>query len=448
MLGLGLTKYIPLMLYILFWSACIFSIFLRPLYGYFFLLALIPNQILIDRMERYPYGKDIFDILYIAIILGIVLRRNSNGKRESIRESSDEEETSKSEKNILDKKIWLLIPITYSGLWVGCIKFGLPYPIGMENPQFVMWKNFIMLPLLYYLSLKSIFGDNARNNIRLAVAIMLTTIFLISWKYYNDIKYLDLSHYSDEKRNIGNTFSYLGPNEFAAFHAQMAVLSLGIAICLEKGWPKFFAYLVSFLELYPILFLFSRGGYFAVLLGYTFLGILKKRLILVLVLMVVVFYRFFLPDAVVERIEMTKSEDNVDPSVLSRIKLWKSALMEIKHNPITGTGFGTTRLLGFRTSRENTRNDIHNGFLEILLEQGIIGLGLFLYIFFLAIKVGVKLFLSSADPFFRGLGLGFVAMTIAALAANIFGDRWSYLNVMGYWWATLGLVSGAYKTKM
>jgi putative inorganic carbon (hco3(-)) transporter len=79
-------------------------------------------------------------------------------------------------------------------------------------------------------------------------------------------------------------------------------------------------------------------------------------------------------------------------------------------------------------------------FLKILVEQGVIGMFIFLSMFLIALKCGWRLYRDTEDPFFKGLGLGFIACVIATMTTNVFGDRWTYVQLGAYYWVFLALV--------
>jgi hypothetical protein len=78
--------------------------------------------------------------------------------------------------------------------------------------------------------------------------------------------------------------------------------------------------------------------------------------------------------------------------------------------------------------------------MKTLSEQGIIGLTLLAILFLKAFMSGSRLFRIGKSPFSRGLGLGFMGSVVAMIATNMFGDRWSYYAVGGYFWILWGLV--------
>jgi hypothetical protein len=61
-----------------------------------------------------------------------------------------------------------------------------------------------------------------------------------------------------------------------------------------------------------------------------------------------------------------------------------------------------------------------------------------------ALFSGFRLFLKGATLFDRGLGLGFTGCVLAAMATNLFGDRWSYFEIGAYFWLIWAVVDRSY----
>jgi hypothetical protein len=82
-----------------------------------------------------------------------------------------------------------------------------------------------------------------------------------------------------------------------------------------------------------------------------------------------------------------------------------------------------------------------------MVETGLIGLALFIWLIAKTFLTGFRLFRRAKDPFYASLGLGLAAWLLCAAVANCFGDRWSFLQVNGYMWAIGGLVAHAWKVE-
>jgi len=56
---------------------------------------------------------------------------------------------------------------------------------------------------------------------------------------------------------------------------------------------------------------------------------------------------------------------------------------------------------------------------------------------------GYRLFRKAVDPLYRGLGLGFFLAVCSCAVANLFGDRWTYLEINGLLWVLAACVARA-----
>jgi O-antigen ligase len=134
---------------------------------------------------------------------------------------------------------------------------------------------------------------------------------------------------------------------------------------------------------------------------------------------------------------MTESASGeIEASGAHRLDLWHHAMGLFKSNPVFGIGFGG---FGF-TVPEGELTDTHNLYMKMLSEQGIIGITLLLLIFMKAFLSGWRLSKISKTPFQKGLGFGFMGAIIALMLANLFGDRWSFFALGGYFWIFWALV--------
>jgi len=75
--GTGLGHYIPFIAYLGFWVATLYSLFGRPLWGFYYLLPFLPYRTMRDHFLDLPLGSNVVTILVLAIIVGAIL----HGKR-------------------------------------------------------------------------------------------------------------------------------------------------------------------------------------------------------------------------------------------------------------------------------------------------------------------------------------------------------------------------------
>ena len=161
---------------------------------------------------------------------------------------------------------------------------------------------------------------------------------------------------------------------------------------------------------------------------------------------VAIFWQTLLPVSVVDRILMTKTEDGqIEHSAGGRIELWQMAYALFERNPIIGVGYNGYAMTYGGTVTDTGEQllagqDVHNFFMRTLCEQGMIGLVLYLGLLLLAFRSGWKLYFTAETPFYKGLGFGFMGCVISIAVTNLFGDRWSYYVLGGYFWILFGIV--------
>jgi O-antigen ligase len=160
-----------------------------------------------------------------------------------------------------------------------------------------------------------------------------------------------------------------------------------------------------------------------------YLGLVKRRALLILLVAFLFTWEGFVPNAVRERVFMTKTEDGeLEPSAGSRVSLWEEALQVANQNAVLGVGFNTYRY----GHHYGGLGDTHNYFVKALVETGSVGLCIFLWLLWKMYRISYRLFRIAGDDLFSGLGLGVSAWLVTTVVANMFGDRWTYMQITGY----------------
>jgi O-antigen ligase len=208
-------------------------------------------------------------------------------------------------------------------------------------------------------------------------------------------------------------------------------------------WRRAAYLLLIFFNSYSLIYSFSRGSYIGFLVGVLFIGSFRSRKILLPLLIVfLIFWKSLVPLSVVERVEGTFVEQGARSDIITvgelnletagRTELWDKALDYFFENPLFGTGYNTYNILAGR--------DTHNSYLKFMAEQGIVGLFIYLWLYFLAFKSGWRLYRQADEELAKALGFGFMSAVVGSIALNFFGDRWTYLQLGGLYWILWALV--------
>jgi O-antigen ligase len=408
MFGTGIGHFIPLIAYLGFWIMCLVSLGGRPLLGLYYMLPFLPYRLLRDHFIDYPLGANMLTILVLSVIVGALFR----GKR-----------LAKSKLYL----IWLVFAVyLYLSMWIGVALSNAPAPLWLSDINLVTWKDYMIIPLVFVAAGLVVEDRKAIRNVILITAVSLLFIdrscilesMTRTWTTF------------DEDKREGGPLAY-GSNQTAAFLAQFAMFFWGFAQFNKKFKYKILYYFLVALTLFATMYTFSRGGYLAVLCSVLVLGILKDRKLLLILGVFLLTWQVVVPAPVRERVTMTEnSNGQLEASAQERVDLWQNAEQSFLHSPIVGTGFATFQL----GEHVDNLKDTHNWYIKVMVETGIIGLVLAIYLLQQLLATSYRLFRRATDPLYQGLGLGLLLATCACIVANLFGDRWTYLEITGLLW--------------
>jgi len=394
------------------------TIFKEARWGLFLLVFLIPQPNIWYKLFDFSMGKDFMDFLFLAVVIGMFVQKKGFTKTGN------------------SIPIILFIIVSYLALWNSSIRFSLPLPISHSSDLLYEYKNYAQMIILYFLALNIIKKENHQKTL---ILIMSAVVLLIAVRSYRNFSPGDV--FSWERRARGSFWMVgLGPNEMAAFFAHFAAVFLALFLFDRNKKRKLLFLATVLFSLHPLLFSYSRGAWMGFSIVMIFYGVMKKRSLLIVVVIVLLAWQVLLPSSVVERIDMTVTEDGqLEHSARGRPGLWMLAYDMFKEHPLFGVGYGGYSLI-VGSTKESKKQDVHSSYMRILSEQGVIGFVLFLLILFKSFWSGFQLFKLSEEPFGKGLGFGFMGCVLATAVTNLFGDRWSYYVLGAYFWVFWGLV--------
>jgi O-antigen ligase len=418
MLGLGLGAYIPVAIYLCVVGTCLVSLSWRPEIGIYVAVGLLPLETTREHLQAYPLGEHVIYLLLISVLAGCLFRYGSLHVRTP-----------------LNKIILIFAIVTYVSLWRGAFYLSANAPLWINDPRFSAWKDLMAMPLFF---LASAYAIRSKRQMQIVVIIILVSFFAVNQLFIRNTLAHNLSHFDESKRDPG-ALGYAGSNGLAAYAAQLTCFILGLAAFERKILRRLLLYALATVGAVALMYTFSRGGYIGLLAGLLALGVLKKRIYLVVVVALLLTWGIILPTSVQERIKMTYSKDyGLETSAHSRVELWQDASQLILKNPIFGTGFATYRFMG----RVGDLRDTHNFYVKMLVETGAVGLVIVLILMAKMAWLSHSLY-RLEDPFCKGVGLGLLSLCAVMVVVNLFGDRWTYIEINGVLWVMLGMAARA-----
>lgn len=308
--------------------------------------------------------------------------------------------------------------------------------------KFILWKTLLLSMAGYFIVSRSI---RSKKDLFVLLLIMVLANVYMDFYYWRSVRWYGFASFNDKYKSINGTFgSVAGSNEWAAFFSTYTFVLIAVVSKVRRSvMLKWLLIALIAFNVRVLLFSFSRGAYVAFVVGSLWYFGMKKRYGYVAVFLVcLVGYEVLLPSAVVERVNMwsstTLTGQEEDADIRSRKDMWEIAVKGFLRSPVIGNGLGSFRF-GYADSGVKWKNP-HNQHLSILYQGGAIGYLLFLVLFVLGYRNAMMLHRTGADELTRALGYGVAAATVSLFVANVFGDRWSYLPLTGYYWVLQGIV--------
>ncbi len=178
----------------------------------------------------------------------------------------------------------------------------------------------------------------------------------------------------------------------------------------------------------------SRGGMLAGIVALSIVPLSMtrlspKRMVMTLIMLFLAggLAVVYVPEKIVQRLATTSTEVE-DLSLGGRFKLWRAGLRALPQHPILG--FGTSGFIRAISPDLGSGAQVaHNTFISVLVEQGIVGLSLWL-LMFLAVFRGIRQRLPQVERRFGLVLLGTLVVTMSPLTWEQQKSAWFVLAAL------------------
>ena len=297
---------------------------------------------------------------------------------------------------------------------------------------------------IFFLTVNNV-KDVTRFKKLVRILILITTIagaygifqHLTKIDFFGNVKHLHLPL-------ARSTGFFDGPATFGNYILLVLPLVIGLSYYSKTIREKRWLGLSSLIILTAIIFSYGRGVWLGLIAGLIFMAILSsRRLFLSIVAGIIVCSMFILILPSSEFSQRVVGTFRSKRPVGDRTEFWEGSLRIVRDYPITGVGWEGFRKVYPRyrpvEARESGCN-AHNNFLDVTVDSGLLGLGVFLWFLMTIYKVGFRIFKKLEDGCFKGIAWGFLgsftAFLIAGLSQYNFGDS----EVVMLFYFLLGMV--------
>ncbi|HEV8506938.1 MAG TPA: O-antigen ligase family protein [Chitinophagaceae bacterium] len=323
---------------------------------------------------------------------------------------------------------WIIVTVFFSTDWLISLKFLLAKSWYMVA--------FVFAPLLFFVNKRTIAG----------VAI----VFFASMLLVTMISLCRHSLYGFRFANVNDAISPFFRNHVN--YSAMLVCTVPVLTAFYQLNKKYRSIVIAamVIVLVALFFSFSRGAWLAFVIGLLSYWLIQKRKLLIAFVIVIVLtissmfwlssndrYLHYAHDYRTTIFHKNFQEHLIatyklkDVSTAERFNRWIAGVRMIKDNWLTGIGPNTFyynykpyAIPAFRTwvSDNKEHSTIHNYFLFVLIEQGVPGLLLFLFIIGAMIYYAEKIYHHTEDKFYKATALACGVLTMMIVAVNFLSD--------------------------
>lgn len=288
---------------------------------------------------------------------------------------------------------------------------------------------------------------------RLVITALIMTGVVSLWtlKDYHMLGWHNIS----QRTRIGGPFGRGGENDLAAFFVYYPVIALAVGLCVRNLIGKAAMLGVFTISMLPLLLSLSRGAYLGMVTVLVFVGLVRFRWLLPLVVVALLLHEAWVPNVVNQRLESTRVESNervggrvpspndpewrLETSSALRVRIWRGGWRMVQAYPVTGIGYNRFPLAVPKYANMEWGMDAHNMYLRVAAEMGVGSLLVFLLLFIVPFSTMVHIYRTTKDRLIQGWMLGCMASIWGIGVVNFFGSRLVREELVGLYWVFVAL---------
>ncbi len=231
------------------------------------------------------------------------------------------------------------------------------------------------------------------------------------------------------------------PNTLGGYLVLMISLTLGLLLSDNRPKQKPFLFVLLIVCLITLELTLSRGSWVALIpMLFTLIYFTKKRFAIIIPLVfAIAISPLLLPHSVKDRFYYTFAQPHdrgdveigsfrLDTSTSARVQSWKQVLTkDFARHPILGYGVTGYAFVDAQYPR-------------VLVETGLLGLFFFVLLLGAIYRNALKAYQTTADPFFKGLIMGFLGGVVGLLFHAISANTFIIVRIMEPFWFLTAMV--------
>jgi O-antigen ligase/tetratricopeptide (TPR) repeat protein len=330
---------------------------------------------------------------------------------------------------------------------------------------------FLAGPILYFI-ITNQFKERRQINKIIFIVLFIGSL----WGIYGLIQYQGIDFFFQTSKTT-RTYKVMGllgnVNYFAEYLIAILPLAVSLFFVTSSKIKKILLLMGILVMGGSLMFTFTRSSYlgfgvslifmFSLFLrnrGKQFIKENKKIFVIIFVAIIITTILFIIPNPLSKQgtyISKIKARTSITGlkesfSFRRRMATWKFTLMMIKDRPLLGSGIGTFKYnsLSYQAKffeqgdnrsiyPHDFAKQVHNEYLQLWAELGIIGLGIFIWLMICYFNHAYKILKDTKDKYQQGIIIGLMGSILAVLVDAIFGFPLHLSATLVLFWLFLGI---------
>lgn len=275
--------------------------------------------------------------------------------------------------------------------------------------------------------------------------VLLAGLFVAAYGIYQHIfgfaegsTWIDQDMFSDIQTRVASTFE--NPNVLGEYLLLLIPVGLAFIWAAPKNYNKIIHLVITGLLALCMIYTYSRGCWIGLLVAFFLFFVFYDRRFIWIGVIALLLSPMFLPQTVIDR--FTSVGDTTDTSTSYRVYIWMGTMQMFKDYWLCGIGIGTdafNMVYPFYSYSSIVAPHSHNLYLQILVENGVLGIAAFLGILVVFYKTVIASILRTKDRLLNGLVIGLAAGLFGYLVQGMFDNVWYNYRVFLLFFVILGL---------
>ncbi len=315
-------------------------------------------------------------------------------------------------------------------------------------------KSSVMAVLVYLAFILSYFlltnSVNTKQRLFALIALMLFVgLFVAAYGIYQHIfgfaggtVWTDTDMFSDIETRVVSTFE--NPNVLGEYLLLLIPVGLAVVWGAKKGYNKLIHLIIVGALSLCMIYTYSRGNWIGLLVAVFMFFMFYDRRFVWLGVVALLLSPMFLPQNVINR--FLSVGDMGDTSTSYRVYIWMGTLNMLKDYWFSGIGVGTeafNKIYPMYAYSGVIAPHSHNLYLQIITENGIMGLAIFIFMLVIYFKMCVSTIITTKDKFLKALVTGLAAGMLGYLVQGMFDNVWYNYRVFLLFFIIIGITAAS-----